>query len=323
MSETNFIEPNKKTKWGQYDVQMWMGVVVSFDAQKDQIENGYGWKYRVRILGDHAVNESENKDEDFDYVTCVLPTTAGTGAGYKLRSVRISQGDTVFGLRGGGVGGPAFILGTLPRTRISVKKDSGNFAQLSGFWSGGGLKQNDTLSGEFNDQVGPATPGVTPLDPKLYNKSNSDNPSGNIEQIGYDVNQDGEIDDVEAKLTPPRVAGDKNWDEGEPINSAQLEFILSNQVQVEIKEDDLEKPLVVNGQIVGYEQKPTGRFEMVNLMENEESTAYITKVLDQAVTQNIGGIDKKVANDVLTELRNGNPQQAKELIFPPPLPTSD
>ena len=62
---------------------------------------------------------------------------------------------------------------------------------------------------------------------------------------------------------------------------------------------------------------------VVNLMENEESTAYITKVLDQAVTQNIGGIDKKVANDVLTELRNGNPQQAKELIFPPPLPTSD
>ena len=61
MSETNFIEPNKKSKWGQSDVQMWMGVVVSFDAQKDQIEKGYGWKYRVRILGDHAVNETEIK----------------------------------------------------------------------------------------------------------------------------------------------------------------------------------------------------------------------------------------------------------------------
>ena len=237
-----------------------------------------------------------------------------------MRSVRISQGDTVFGIRGGGKGGKPFILAVFPRTR-NTKITDGKFGTLSGFY--GSLNKNGTLSGEFNDQIGPATPGVTPLDPKLYNKSNSDNPSGNIEQIGYDVNQDGEIDDVEAKLTPPRVAGDKNWDEGEPINSAQLEFILSNQVKVEIKEDDLEKPLVVNGQIVGYEQKPTGRFEMVNLMENEESTAYITKVLDQAVTQNIGGIDKKVANDVLTELRNGNPQQAKELIFPPPLPTSD
>ena len=166
MSETNFIEPNKKTKWGQYDVQMWMGVVVSFDAQKDQIENGYGWKYRVRILGDHAVNESENKDEDFDYVTCVLPTTAGSGAAYKLRSVRISQGDTVFGLRGGGENAPQFIIGVMPRTIYTNLKKSGNFATLSGFWSGGGLKQNDTLSGEINGQLGPTTPGVTPLDPK-------------------------------------------------------------------------------------------------------------------------------------------------------------
>ena len=93
-------------------------------------------------------------------------------------------------------------------------------------------------------------------------------------------------------------------------------------------EDDLEKPLYdVNEdgeiEIVGYEQKKTGRFETVNLMENEESTAYITKVLDQAVTQNIEGIDKDIANEVLTELRNGNPQKAKELIFEPPLPTSD
>ena len=56
MSETNFIDPNKKSKWGQSDVQMWMGVVVSFDAHKDQIEKGYGCKFMVRILGDHAVN---------------------------------------------------------------------------------------------------------------------------------------------------------------------------------------------------------------------------------------------------------------------------
>ena len=323
MKDTNFINPNKETKWGQSDVQMWMGVVVSFDAQKDQIEKGYGWKYRVRILGDHAVNESENKDEDFDYATCVLPTTAGTGAAFKLRSVRISQGDTVFGLRGGGVGGPTFILGTLPRTRIGIKTDSGNFGQLSGFWSGGSLTQNDTLSGEFNDQVGPETPGTTTLDPKLYNKSNRDDPSGNLEQLGYDVNQDGVIDDVEAKLTPPRVAGDTKWDEGEPINSDQLKYILSNQVKVDIMEDDLEKPLFVNGQIVGYEQKKTGRYELVNLMENEASTDYITKVLEQAVKQEIGGIDKNIADEALNHLRNGNPQQALEEIFPPPPPTSD
>ena len=326
MANKYFHESNRKTKYGEHDVKFWIGTVVSYAVQKEQIEKGFGWMYKVRIDGDHAVGADSIKDEQLDYAYCILPTTAGSGGAYKMRSVRVSQGDTVFGVRGGGKNAPHFIIGVFPRTRIGITTDSGNFGMLSGFY--GSLNKNDTLSGEFNDQIGPATPGVTPLDPKLYNKSNSDNPSGNIEQLGYDVNQDGEIDDVEAKLTPPRVAGDKNWDEGEPINSAQLEFILSNQVKVDIMEDDLEKPLYdVNEdgetEIVGYEQKKTGRFELVNLMENEESTAYITKVLDQAVTQNIGGIDKKVANDVLTELRNGNPQQAKELIFPPPLPTSD
>ena len=316
----NFTDVNRKSEYGRSGLQFFIGTVVSFDHMKDQIANGYTWRYKVRIDGDQSVSKDQVTDDKLKYSYCVLPTTAGSGAAFKLRSVRISQGDTVFGIRGGGKGGKPFILAVFPRTR-NTKITDGKFGTLSGFY--GSLNKNGTLSGEFNDQIGPATPGVTPLDPKLYNKSNSDNPSGNIEQLGYDVNQDGEIDDVEAKLTPPRVAGDKNWDEGEPINSAQLEFILSNQVQVEIKEDDLEKPLVVNGQIVGYEQKPTGRFELVNLMENEESTAYITKVLDQAVTQNIGGIDKDIANEVLTELRNGNPQKAKELIFEPPLPTSD
>ena len=318
MKDTNFIDPNKETKYGESGVQIWMGVVVSFDAQKNQIEKGYGWKYRVRILGDHAVNEKENKDEDFSYATCILPTTAGTGAAYKLRSVRISQGDTVFGIRGGGEGAPTFILGTLPRTRVGIKTDSGNFAQLSGFWSGGSLTPNDTLSGEFNDQVGPATKGVTPLDPKIYNKSNRDDPSGNLDQLGYDQNQDGEIDDVEAKLTPPRVAGDRKWDEGEPINSAQLEYILSNQTRVEITRPE---PIKVNGEVVGYEQVGTGTFRTVNLMDTEESSSYTRKVLDQAVTQNL--VTKDIADEALKDLKNGNVKIAVEKIFPPPPPTSD
>ena len=321
MANKYFHESNRKTKYGEHDVKFWIGTVVSYAVQKEQIEKGFGWMYKVRIDGDHAVGADSIKDEQLSYAYCILPTTAGSGAAYKMRSVRVSQGDTVFGVRGGGKNAPHFIIGVFPRTRIGITTDSGNFGMLSGFY--GSLNKNDTLNGEFNDQIGPATPGVTPLDPKLYNKSNSDNPSENVAQLGYDVNQDGEIDDVEAKLTPPRIAGDTHWDEGEPINSDQLKYILSNQTQVEIKEDDLTKPLRVNGQIVGYEQVGTGRFETVNLMENEASTAYTTKVLDQAVTQNIGGIDKNMANDVLTELRNGNPQQALELIFPPPLPTSD
>ena len=74
-----------------------------------------------------------------------------------------------------GKSAPNFIIGVFPRTRKTAVS-SGKFGTLSGFY--GSLKKNKTLDGEHNEQIGPATPGVTPLDPKLYNKSNAkDNPS--------------------------------------------------------------------------------------------------------------------------------------------------
>ena len=284
MSETNFIEPNKKTKYGESGVQIWMGVVVSFDAQKDQIEKGYGWKYRVRILGDHAVNEKENKDEDFSYATCILPTTAGTGAAYKLRSVRISQGDTVFGIRGGGEGAPTFILGTLPRTRVSVKKSSGNFAQLSGFWSGGGLKQNDTLSGEFNDQVGPATPGVTPISPKNFNKANAKEPSKQIEQLGYDRNQSGDIVDVEKKLKPAVTDPNKVYKGGEkePITKGQLEQILSTDSKEE-KDKILSKTIPEVGETIVLSDGTEGVVKGVRLVGEQVATTELGPALSETI----------------------------------------
>ncbi|GIS09131.1 MAG: hypothetical protein CM15mP113_2610 [Pseudomonadota bacterium] len=155
MATNSFLDSNKKTKYGQHDVQFWIGTVVSYAAQQKQIEEGFGWMYKVRVDGDHSVGADQIKDEELSYAYCLLPTTAGSGAAFKLRSVRISQGDTVFGLRGGGVGAPRFIIGVFPRTRETKFKSSGNFAALSGFF--GALKKNKTLSGEFNDQVGPAT----------------------------------------------------------------------------------------------------------------------------------------------------------------------
>ena len=292
MSETNFIDPNKKSKWGQSDVQMWMGVVVSFDAQKDQIEKGYGWKYRVRILGDHAVNESENKDEDFDYATCILPTTAGTGAAFKLRSVRISQGDTVFGLRGGGVGGPAFILGTLPRTLLSVKKSGGNFAQLSGFWAGGGLKQYDTLSGEFNDQVGPATPGVTPVSPKNFNKANAKEPSKQIEQLGYDPNQPGEIVDVEENIKPAVTDPNKVYTGGEkePITKGQLEQILSTESDEE-KNQILSKTIPEVGETILLEDGTEGVVKDVRPVGDSRDDVVFVQSANTEKTTVVNGVE--------------------------------
>ena len=161
MADFNFTRPNKDTKLGESNVKFFLGKVVGYSSMEDQIEKGSGWYYKVRILGDHGITD-EIPDEQLDYVQSLLPTTAGSGAAFKLRSVRISQGDTVFGIRGGGKGGKPFIIAVFPRTR-NTKISNGKFGTLSGFF--GALKKNKTLSGEFNDQIGPATPGVTAVGP--------------------------------------------------------------------------------------------------------------------------------------------------------------
>ena len=65
-------------------------------------------------------------------------------------------------IKAGGKGGKPFILAVFPRTR-NTKITDGKFGTLSGFY--GALTKNKTLSGEFNDQIGPATPGVTAVGP--------------------------------------------------------------------------------------------------------------------------------------------------------------
>ena len=205
MATTNFHNSNKKTKYGEHDVKFWIGTVAGYASQEKQIENGFGWMYKVRIDGDHSSNKAKVKDEELSYAYCILPTTAGSGAAFKLRSARISQGDTVFGVRGGGVGAPSFIIGVFPRTRETVFSDTA----LSGFY--GSLKKNKTLSGEFNDQIGPATPGTDPIGPKNYNKAIAKEPSKQVEQLGINPNDNKPVENVEELLTPPVTDANKKW----------------------------------------------------------------------------------------------------------------
>ena len=209
MANKNFIDSNKKTKYGRHDVEFWIGTVVAYASQEEQINEGFGWMYKVRIDGDHSKNEDQVKDEQLSYAYCILPTTAGSGAAFKLRSARISQGDTVFGVRGGGVGAPAFIIGVFPRTRLT-KNSSGNFGLLSGFY--GSLVKNETLTGEFNDQIGPKTPDVTSISPENYTKAERKDPSEKIEKFGIDKNQKENITEEQTKkLDVKKTPETKEW----------------------------------------------------------------------------------------------------------------
>ena len=223
--DTPFTKTNSKSIYGKTPLESWVGTVVAYDSQKEQIEGGWGWRYKVRIMGDNT-NTDQITDQQLSYAYVLLPTTAGSGGAYKMRSVRISQGDFVYGVRGGGAGAPTMILGVFPRT-ASQSSGDGNFKNLSGF--SGSLKSNKTLSGEFNEQKGPNTPGVSALDPKEQNLSNRPDPSPLLSTVGVDPKDDKVIDNLETILTPPTTAPDTPWKEGDPITKGQVFFILENK----------------------------------------------------------------------------------------------
>ena len=281
--DTPFTKPNSNSQYGKTPLESWVGTVVSYDSQKEQIEGGWGWRYKVRIMGDNT-NTDQITDQQLSYAYVLLPTTAGSGGAFKMRSVRIGQGDFVYGVRGGGAGAPTMILGVFPRTS-QQSSGSGNFSNTSGFT--GGLKKTKTLSGEFNEQKGPATPNVTPLDPKEQNLSNRPDLSENVETIGYDANDDAIIDNVEEKLTPPTTDPSTPWEVGDPITKAQLEYILN-----------------------GVTNPPDPNYNYTDTQ--------IVAAISQANHQNL--ISESLAETAVDKLNEGDGAAVNSILFPPPPP---
>ena len=281
--DTPFTKPNSNSQYGKTPLESWVGTVVSYDSQKEQIEGGWGWRYKVRIMGDNT-NTDQITDQQLSYAYVLLPTTAGSGGAFKMRSVRISQGDFVYGVRGGGAGAPTMILGVFPRTS-QQSSGSGNFSNTSGFT--GGLKKTKTLSGEFNEQKGPATPNVTPLDPKEQNLSNRPELSENVETIGYDANDDAIIDNVEEKLTPPTTDPSTPWEVGTLITKGQLEYIMN-----------------------GVTNPPDPNYNYTDTQ--------IVAAISQANYQNL--ISESLAETATNKLNEGDGAAVNSILFPPPPP---
>ena len=258
MSDFNFSQPNKNSKLGESNVKFFIGKVVGYDKQEEQIEKGSGWYYKVRVLGDHGIKD-EIPDEQLDYVQSLLPTTAGSGAAYKLRSVRISQGDYVYGVKGGG--GPTMIIGVYPRTSTQVP-GSGNFENLSGFY--GSLKNTGILDGEYNEQIGPATPGGSGLDPKEWTKATASNPSEKVKKIvpSVEKNDKKEFEEISEeeieKNDVKNTAGKVNdvWKPGDNLNTATMEYLKESFDKGTIPPETWEAALKQASEqgIVGYEE---------------------------------------------------------------------
>ena len=69
--DTPFTKPNSESQYGKTPLESWVGTVVSYDKQKEQIEAGWGWRYKVRIMGDNT-NSDQITDEQLSYAYVLL-----------------------------------------------------------------------------------------------------------------------------------------------------------------------------------------------------------------------------------------------------------
>ena len=139
------------------------------------------------------------------------------------------------------------------------------------------------------EQKGPATPNVTPLDPKEQNLSNRPDLSENVETIGYDANSGDDviIDDVEEKLTPPTTDPSTPWEVGTPITKGQLEYIMN-----------------------GVRNPPDPNYNYTDTQ--------IVAAISQANYQNL--ISDSLAETATDKLNEGDGASVNSVLFPPPPP---
>ena len=120
---------------GRDGFRWWVGQIAPIKVWKKNTTdptNGWGFRYKVRIMGYHPANNIELKDEDLPWAQTLLPTTAGTGAGGYATKVQLQEGDVVFGffLDGDDAQVPV-IMGAFGRTPYIVSQKEGRFKTFS------------------------------------------------------------------------------------------------------------------------------------------------------------------------------------------------
>ena len=57
---------------------------MGYEHQEDQLATGNGWRYKVRIIGEHS-DVDQVDDKDLSYADVLLSTDAGSGACIQIK----------------------------------------------------------------------------------------------------------------------------------------------------------------------------------------------------------------------------------------------
>ena len=123
------MKKNKKGFFGD-GVEFWIGRIVPFKEQRELVSGGsWGYRYKVRILGDYSNNDTV-EDKDVYTAQVLVPPTAGTGGAGRIDTIKLSQGDLVLGVFLGPDRTSPMILHSFIRTD-QVKNGTGKFDPIS------------------------------------------------------------------------------------------------------------------------------------------------------------------------------------------------
>ena len=141
MSNTGFV--------GKEGFPWWLGQISA--EETEQLEgNGWGDRYKVRILGYHSADISELSDAELPSAITMLPTTAGTGGAAFAQNSRLRPGDTCVGFfLDGDNGQQPVIIGALARTG-----DVPDDGKPEGFKAGSGASDNAPAPEQKGQEVG-------------------------------------------------------------------------------------------------------------------------------------------------------------------------
>ena len=178
----------------------WIGKVVSIESQKEQTSGVKAWgiRYKVRLMGDYSARD-DVEDKDVIYATCALGVTDGSGGAGKLKTSKISQGDTVTGIFLSADEQGPIIQNVLPRSAVEVRGD-GKFDAKSGFTD----QTKEGLLGkqEFNEQDNVATPGLKDCKGSQKGRGTGrSTPVKGLQKMGIDPNLKSQVNALKKPLS--------------------------------------------------------------------------------------------------------------------------
>ena len=100
----------------------WIGQIGKEESWADNASAGWGYRYKVRIMGYHPYSEAQLKDEDLPWALVMLPPGAGTGGAMNQTTIKFVQGDVVVGFfLDGDDGQVPVIMGAFGRSKTRAK----------------------------------------------------------------------------------------------------------------------------------------------------------------------------------------------------------